>query len=382
MIQTHAWTLHAGERGVQGEFRHEAITIPDIGPSEVRVKTLCGVYEGNMGHARDRSPLCLNTDRGEKQIVVGNAATVEILECGAEVTTVKERDRAIIFCNGVWDKYGYPEKIFAYDAPNTIGAFAETFKLHELQVIPLPAATAYSPEQWAAFSLRGCTAWSNLEMALHTLRGQLKETELERPWVWGWGGGVSLLELSLARRRGCRVAQLASSDERLKLIESYGIIPVDRREFEGLAYDPKQYKVKGHEEYTDQYRAAEKAFLERVAGITGGEGVHIFANYIGLPVFPVTLKALARQGVHTTAGWKAGMQVSLVLATESINRHPFVNTHYARYEQGAAAVAYAEEHGWLPPHPEHLYAWDEVPQMSHDYDAGTAGWFPTYKGPE
>ena len=42
------------------------------------------------------------------------------------VTTVREGDTAIVFCNGQPDKFGYPERICGYDAPGTIGVLAKT----------------------------------------------------------------------------------------------------------------------------------------------------------------------------------------------------------------------------------------------------------------
>jgi len=88
---------------------------------------------------------------------------------------------------------------------------------------------------------------------------------------------------------------------------------------------------------------------------------------------------LARQGVLTTAGWKEGMMVELVRATECISRHQHVHTHYARYEQGVAAVEFAEKHGWLPPMDTRVYDYDEVPQLFEDYAADKVGWFPVYR---
>ena len=121
------------------------------------------------------------------------------------------------------------------------------------------------------------------------------------------------------------------------------------------------------------------AILAEVRERTGGDMVNIFVDFVGSPVFRATLKALARQGVITTAGWKEGMMIDLVRASECIARHQHVHTHYARYSQGVAAVAFAEEHGWLPPAGENVYGWDEVPDLFKDYNAGNTGWFPVYR---
>ncbi len=378
-IKTDAWVLHAGEKGApprRAELVRETFEFEEPGPTEALVTPLYGCMEGNMGHAVERKPIDICLARGEERVVIGNAGVVRVERCGPEVTTVKEGDIAILFCNGDPDEFGYPRKIFGYDTPGSIGMLARTTKFDQRQLIPVPPDTKYSLQQWAAFSLRYVTAWSNWELAYGVLRLLVSEDELPTPEVWGWGGGVCLGELALAKHWGCRATQIASTDQRLATIERLGIRPVDRREFIDLYYDKKRFRQ--DEEYTARYLAAEKVFMNKVVELTGGQMVNIFLDYVGAPVIRATLKALAREGVIATAGWKEGMMIELVRASECIARHQHVHTHYARYQQGVAAVAFAEEHGWLPPLDGNVYSFDEVPQMFEDYRAGKLGWFPIY----
>ena len=259
----------------------------------------------------------------------------------------------------------------------TIGMLAKQTKLNQLQIIPIPAKSKYMLEQWAAFSLRYCTAWSNWELAYGTLRLLLTKKDLPRPQVFAWGGGVSLGTLVLAKHYDCDVTQMASTDEHLETIRHQGVRAVDRRTFRDLNYDKKKFKA--DEEYTKKYLASEDKFLSVVGEITGGKGVNIFVDYVGAPVLRATLKALAREGVITTAGWKEGMMIELVRATECIARHQHINTHYARYDQGVAAVKFGEEKGWMPPVDPKVYGYDEVPQMFEDYHHNKLGWFPVYR---
>jgi NADPH:quinone reductase-like Zn-dependent oxidoreductase len=378
-IKTDAWVLYAGEKGAPPkatELVREQFEIGDPGPDDCVVTPLFGCMEGNMGHAVERRPIDICLARGEDKVVIGNAGVVKVEQCGAAVTTCKEGDTAILFCNGDPDEFGYPRKIFGYDTPGTSGCLAKRTKFTQQQLIPIPADSKYSLEQWAAFSLRYVTAWSNWELAYGTLRLLLDEKELPHPHAWGWGGGVSLGELALARHYGCKTAQIASTDDRLATIESLGITPIDRREFNDLYYDKKKFRK--DEDYTTKYTAAEKVFLKKVEKLTDGKLVNIFLDYVGVPVLRATLKALAREGVIATAGWKEGMMIELVRATECIARHQHIHTHYARYRQGVDAVAFAEKNGWLPPLDGKVYAFDEVPQLFEDYKAGTLGWFPVF----
>lgn len=378
-IQTDAWVLHAGEKGakpVRTELVRETFEMPAAGPDEAVCSPLFGCLEGNMAHAVQRKPIDICVARGEEKIVIGNAGVLRVEECGSEVTTVKPGDLAILFCVGNPDEYGYPRQIFGYDTPGTSGVLAKTTKFNQHSLIPIPENSKYSPEEWAAFSLRYVTAWSNWELAYGTLRLLLDEEELPHPEVWGWGGGVTLGELALAKHYGCNTAQIASTDDRLATIEKLGIRPVDRREFMDLYYDKSRFKK--DEDYTARYGTAEKLFLSKVKEMTDGKLVNIFLDYVGVPVLRATLKALARQGILATAGWKAGMMIELVRASECIARHQHINTHYARYRQGLDAVAFAEKNGWLPPLDGKVYGFDEVPQMMKDYEDDKVGWFPIF----
>ncbi|HYB98827.1 MAG TPA: hypothetical protein VEC57_06785 [Candidatus Limnocylindrales bacterium] len=379
-VKTDAWVLYAGEKGAppqRTELVREMFEFDDPGPNEVLVSPLFGCMEGNMGHSVERKPIDICIARNEPKVVVGNAGVCRVEKVGTAVTTVREGDTAILFCLGQPDKFGYPEKIFGYDDPGTIGFLAKQTKLKAHQVIPIPAKTQYPLEQWAAFSLRYVTAWSNWELAWGTLRLLLNAEELPHPEVWGWGGGVTLGELALAKHAGCNVAQIASTDERLLTIESLGIRAIDRREFRDLYFDKKRFRV--DEEYTRKYLAAENIFMKKVEEMTGGNMVNIFIDYVGVPVFRATLKALAREGIITTAGWKEGMMIELVRASECIARHQHINTHYARYQQGVEAVAFAEKNGWLPPLDTRVYDYDEIPQLFADYKADKVGWFPVFR---
>lgn len=378
-VKSEAWIVRKGEGPNPGHAKLERaeIEFDDISSEEVLVRPLFGCWEGNMGHVIERTPIDVPAQRGEDYVVMGNAGVVEIVECGSDVTTVKEGDKAILFCNGEWDEYGYPKFIFGYDARGTIGMLAKTTKLHQKQVIPIPDCDRATLRQWAGFSLRYPTAWSNWRLAYGTLRLLLDSRELPDPIVWGWGGGVTLGQLDLARRAGCDTLQISSDSARRDAAERLGIDVIDRSEFRDLYYDPRKFKK--DEEYTARYRAAEKRFLEIVNEKTDGRGVNIFIDYVGEPVIRATHKALARQGIIATAGWKEGMSLSFLRAIECIKRHQHIHTHYARYEEGIDAVRYAIANNWLPEVDEREYSYDDVPKLSQDYLDGDFVYYPIYE---
>jgi NADPH:quinone reductase-like Zn-dependent oxidoreductase len=373
-----AWFLHPGEseKPTRAKLVREPIELSAPTGREVIVKPLYGCWEGNMGHAMNRKPVDICKQRNEPKVVIGNAGVVRVMECGPDVENVEPGQTAIIFCTGIEDSFGYPEKIMAYDAPGTMGCLSTVMKMTDRQLIPVPERTRHSLPQWAAFSLRYITAWSNWDLAFGVFRLSIGEQEMLQPHVWSWGGGVSLAELDLAHRYGCKTVMLSGNDHHLAKIPQWRITAIDRRKFGEVNCDEKRIKIDA--DYRKQYREIENAFLEEVRRRTDGQMVQVFIDYVGSPVYRLTLKALSRQGVITTAGWKEGMEIWHLRAKECIERHQHVYTHYARYPQGKKAVLFAELNDWMPTVDEKIYGFDDIPQLAEDYEDGKTDYFPCF----
>ncbi len=302
-----------------------------------------------MDHALRRSPVDICVLRNEDRVVVGNAGVVQVVRVGSSVTTLHEGDLGLVFCNGTPDPFGYPNTILGYDAPGTMGVLAKSMKLRERQLIRIPKSSPLTLAQWAAFSLRYITAWANLQVAWGCWQTQMREVPPEEVFVCGWGGGVALAELLLAKIWGCRVAMIASTPHRLALLKELGIEAIDRSPF-----DKKRF---------------EEDLLAALRAWSNDRGVSIFIDNIGAH-YRGTLKALGRQGIITTSGWKHGITHPIMRAMECISRHIHVFTHYARYGEGVAAVDFAQKGTWMVPGVSRVYSWDEVPALAQAYAAG------------
>lgn len=365
-----AWCLYPRAdipRHALAPLVRETIDLPPVGPHDVLCRPLYGSWEANMHHALTGDPVDICAMRGEAPCIVGNAGVVRVLEVGREVGDLEPGQAAIQFSAGVVDRFGYMVRASAYDAPGTMGCLATRMVTPARCLVPVPADTRFSLPQWAAFSIRHATAWANWRVAYGVLRLQVGEDELPVPHVWGWGGGTTLAELDLARRQGCATVMLSSRPERLAHIERLGVGALDRSPFRAVS----EGDAEGSE-------VATQAFLDAVASRTGGHGVNIFLDYIGTPTLRATLKALAREGVVATAGWKGGMATSYRRAVECIQRHQHVHTHYARRQEFVDAVAYGELHGWMPEVDAPIPSFDQVPELARAYAAGVCGFFPVF----
>jgi NADPH:quinone reductase-like Zn-dependent oxidoreductase len=382
MLTTDAWVLHAGSADSQtrrqavGALSREPFTLGDLRDNEVLVEPLYGSWEANLDHALGRHPIDVCRSRDEDPVVIGNLGVVRVLATGSSprARSFHAGDVCMVMPFGKCDRYGYAELVYAYDMPGTIGLLAKRTKLSADNLLPVPDGSAHSLPQWAAYA-RYFTAWDNWRTALACWRAQLPDQNPADHLVFGWGGGVTLAELQLARRAGFRVAMTASSDERLAMLRAHGLTPVDRRLFPGLSRSPEQA------EDPVGYRISEKEFVRVIGELSDGAGAAIFIDNIGAPLYKATLKALARQGVLATCGWKRGMSTPTRRAAECIKRHLHVHTHVWRFQDSAAIRDYQESTGWIADiDPDVIYPFDRVPQLAEDYAAGRLRtYFPLFE---
>lgn len=379
-IETEAWVLHRARPGESGpgKLALESISFPDLRADQMLAEPLYGCWEGNMTHALLRDPVDVCAMRGEDRVVLGNAGTVRIVEVGRAVEGVAPGDVAILSAIGSQDEHGFMIQAYAYDAPETVGVLARRLPLVRRNLLHVLRDSAYSPREWAAFSLRFPTAWANWRLAYGAFRLQMTERLCPEPFVVGWGGGVTMAELLLAKQHGCRVAMIASRPERLAQIAALGIVPIDRRTFPDLDFDEQRYAADG--DYRCAYKRSEEAFLDALRTAGGGREVAIFLDHVGAPVFRATVKALGRQGVLATAGWRRGMKTTLLRAIECIQHHLYVHSHGAREDEAVEAIAHGEATGWMPP-PEPLgCGWRDVAEFAEDCAADrVASYFPTFE---
>lgn len=378
---TDAWVIERSRsvkpRGPARLLRRQ-VPLRALDPREVLVEPVLGCWEANMTHAIERRPIDICRERGEEYAVLGNTGVVRVVEAGDGVHRVSAGDLCMVVCIGTEDAHGFVDRVFAYDCPNTIGLLAKQTIMFERQLIRLSDDSRWSARQWAAFSGRYVTAWANWHLAYGCWRQLWKNGDSPTPQVWGWGGGVTLATLELAQRCGCATAMMSMNDRRLALLEEKGVRAVDRRPFEKLSFDPQRYRR--DKTYRAEYIRAEEAFLCTVESLTNGAMVSIFVDYIGLPVWRSTLKALGRPGVITSAGWKRGMITESLRALECMRWHTHVYTHYARYAEATDAVAFAEREAWIPSDDGPVYDWDDVPALADDYASDKlASYFPLYQ---
>ena len=335
----------------------DSLELRPVGPNDVHVRVLAVSAEHNIDHASTADTINIAEARGGK-IVPGNSMTGEVLAVGANVTKFKAGDVVITHCNGGPDEYGFPTRIWAYDAENSVGWYAKEAVVGEWQLIPAPLACGLSLWEIAALPLRAPTAYHLWRRALGIYRLKVPYERRALVNVLGFGGGVSELFLQLAKSEGHAAFFCSGSPERRQALEKQGIVGIDQKKF-------------------DRFKSKDgvKAFTAECKKLTGGEQMHIVCDMLRGPVFAAGLAVSARQGVNVSAGWQLSQVVDYNSTLMSVKQVTIDHTHYETTLGCAAATAlYGKV--FRPTVHKEIYAWGDLPRAHQEMHLNTQTGIP------
>jgi crotonyl-CoA carboxylase/reductase len=325
----------------------DEIELPPLAATDVRLRILAASAEHNVDHAALADTVNIAEIRGGK-IFPGNSAIGEVIEVGPQVTRFEPGDVVVTHCNGAPDRYGYPERIWAYDQPDSIGWYAKEAVVGEWQIIKAPLDCGLTLWEMAALPLRAPTAYHLWRRAIGILRLKIPLEKLYRLNVLGFGGGVSELFLMLAKHEGHRAFFCSGSPERREALQAQGIEPIDQKAFNRFAT-----------------RDDVRNFNREVRRLTGNTAMHIVCDMLRGPVWEAGLQACARQGVNVSAGWQLGQVIEYNSALMSVRQITIDHTHYETIEGCAAAT---ELYGsvFKPTIHREIYRWKDLPRAIHE----------------
>ncbi len=226
-------------------MRYEDIPVPEPGAGQARVRIeAAGLNYIDIYHRIGQYPLPLPFTPGME-----GAGVVDTV--GVGVTDVHPGDRV------------------AYTMER--GAYAEYAILPAWKLVKLPDAVSF--QQAAAVMLQGLTAHY---LSVSTYPLQPGHTAL----VHAAAGGVGLLLVQMAKRRGARVIGTVSTQEKAELVKQAGADAVIL--------------------YTEQDFEAETRQL------TDGKGVDVVYDSVGLTTFEKSLKCLKPRGYMVLYGASSG----------------------------------------------------------------------------
>lgn len=239
----HAVRVH--EPGGPEALRYEEVPVPSPGARQARVRIeAAGVNFIDVYKRTGLYKVPLPATLGEE-----GAGTVEAV--GEGVTEVRVGDRV------AW--------------AGAIGSYAEHAVVPAAKLVPLPEGV--SAAQGAAIMLQGMTA-HYLATSTYPLRPG------DRCVVHAAAGGVGLLLVQIAKRRGAYVIGTAGSDEKAELARGAGADEV-------IVYTRED-------------------FVAATRRTTGGEGVQVIYDSVGRSTFLPGFDLLAPRGMMVLFGQSSG----------------------------------------------------------------------------
>ncbi len=371
MSKTRAYSIRAddvnAERERAGEdleqidfskvIRLDDLELREVGPSDVHLKILAVSGEHNVDHAVVADTVNIAETRGGK-IYPGNSAVGEVLSVGADVTLFEPGDVVLTHCNGDPDRYGYPNRIWAYDADDSIGWYSEEAVVGDWQLVRAPLDCGLSLWEIAALPLRAPTAYHLWRRALGIFRVKVSREQLATLNVLSFGGGVGELFLMLARAEGHRAFFCAGSDARRAALEKHGIEGIDQKEFNRFAT-----------------RDDVRKFSRKLRDLTDGEQAHIVCDMLRGPVFAAGLAVAARCGVNVSAGWQLSQQVSYNSTLQSVKQVTIDHTHYET-PKGCRAATELYGSVFKPTIHSEVYSFEDLPRCMHEMYKNTQDGIP------
>ncbi|HZP60778.1 MAG TPA: quinone oxidoreductase [Opitutaceae bacterium] len=239
----HAIRIH--ENGGAEKLLWEELPVPQPGPGEVRLRVeAAGVNFVDIYQRNGLYPVTL-------PFTLGQEAAGVVTAVGEGVTSFKPGDRVA--------------------TARALGAYAEETLVPAAQLVPVPPAIPL--QQAAALLLQGITAHY---LACDTFPLKAGDTAL----VHAAAGGVGLLLVQIAKKRGARVLGTVSTDDKARLAREAGADEV-------VVYS------------RDNFAAAAKRF-------TDGAGVDVVYDSVGRNTFEGSLESLRPRGLFVTFGNASG----------------------------------------------------------------------------
>ena len=318
-----------------------------LGPSDVHLRILAVSCEHNIDHAATADTVNITESRGGR-IIPGNSAVGEVLAVGEQVRGFQVGDVVITHCNGGPDRYGYPTRIWAYDAEDSVGWYAKEAVVGDWQILPAPLDCGLNLWEIAALPLRAPTAYHLWRRAHGIFRLKVSSEKRARLNVLAFGGGVSELFLMLAHSLGHRAFFFSGSPARRAALEEQGIIGIYQQAFHRFAS-----------------RDDVRAFGKECRRLTDGEQMHIVCDMLRGPVFAAGLAVAAREGVNVSAGWQLAQKVEYNSTLMSVKQVTIDHTHFETLD-GCAAATELYGRVFRPTVHQEVYAWEDLPRAHHE----------------
>lgn len=228
----HAWTIRKERFGEPiNSFKHEVVSVPNIGPKDVLVYNMVAGFNYNglwasLGKPQD---VVSNHGRYDKENnvdfhICGSESSAIVVSVGQDVTSVKVGDEVIVLGNqydtncplikaGKDPVLSPTQRIWGYEA--NWGAFAQYSKVQEIQCVPKPKSL-----DWIESATIGATGITAYKMLVGWKGNKIKKGDVVL--IWGASGGLGSMAIQLVNYFGGIPVAVVSSKKRAEICMKLG----------------------------------------------------------------------------------------------------------------------------------------------------------------
>ena len=301
----------------------DTLELRPVGPKDVHLRILAVSAEHNIDHASTADTV---QHRRRAAAARSTRATRPPARCSRSarcVTKFQPGDIVITHCNGGPDEYGFPTRIWAYDADDSIGWYAKEAVVGDWQVIRAPLDCGLSLWEIAAHAAARADRVPPVAARARHLSAQGALREARAP------------ERARLRRRRLGAVPPAGEVRGARRVLLLRAAPSGARRSRSSASSASTRSS------STASRAATTCRPSRThcRKLTGGEQMHLVCDMLRGPVFAAGLAVAAREGVNVSAGWQLSQVVEYNSTLMSVKQVTIDHTHYETLEGCAAATA-------------------------------------------
>lgn len=349
-------------------FQEEEIDIPELGPDEILVRSVCSGVNYNGVWAGLGQPVSVLKVHGGDFHICGSDVSGIVWAVGSNVKSWKPGDEVICHCNFEDPQHGKrttdKSDFLSYDPmasprcqiwgyETTWGSFAQFCKVQAQQVLPKPKNMTW--ELASCYALTYFTAYRML-----VIQGNITPGEVAL--IWGGAGGLGSFAIQICRELGVKAIAVVSSNEKGEKCKELGAVGyINRKDFPNLAYEEGQTPEQAKARFND-YKAVGKKIWEILGERRSPD---LIFEHSGAQTFPASVFLCSRFGRVVICGATTGYNLNFDVRYLWMMQKRIIGSHFANALDCLRGNTLMEA-GRIQPFLSKVYPYDEIPQAHQD----------------
>lgn len=364
-----AWVIRESRFGEPlKSFQEEVVDVPQLGPDEILVRSVCSGVNYNGVWAGLGKPVSVLKVHGGDFHIAGSDVSGIVWQVGSNVKSWKPGDEVIAHCN--WEDPAHGKRtadkgdFLSYDPmasprcqiwgyETSWGSFAQFCKVQAQQVLPKPKNMT-----WELASCYALTYFTAYRMLL--VQGGITPGEVAL--IWGGAGGLGSFAIQICREMGVKAIAVVSSNDKGEKCRELGAVGyINRKDFPNMAYKAGETPEQANARFNDY-----KAIGKKIWDILGERrSPDLVFEHSGEETFPASVFLCSRFGRVVICGATTGYNLNFDVRYLWMMQKRIIGSHFANALDCLRANTLMEA-GRIQPFLSKVYPYDQIPQAHQD----------------